>query len=248
MTCCCPLAHRGCRRGTPLPSAPQPRLQSDRERFRQAQGLAPQGSRANRRRSLARHRTYRRHLQPYRMRKLLRSRRVRCRLIGCRSRLPVGVERTRRGPTPPGSAAMGCEIIAETVDFLSRAKQAGEDENPSSSRTRRSRSDLDQPSGGDSLRIFHANPGRGRSEVLAKERPQLRHDLVHALRLVVPVIGRRPRHEEEVLLLGPRLADISWPSRNGPKAPGCRGGSSSRQSRARRAGRGAPRLRTARRG
>jgi hypothetical protein len=55
--------------------------------LRQAQGPAAQGGRTHRRRPLARHRTHRRHFQSRGMRKLLRSRRVRCRLIGFRSKL-----------------------------------------------------------------------------------------------------------------------------------------------------------------
>ena len=68
-----------------LPAALQPRLQPDRERLRQAQGPAPQGRRAHRRRPMDHHRPPRRPLHPRRMRQLLPRLRLRCNLIGLRS-------------------------------------------------------------------------------------------------------------------------------------------------------------------
>ena len=64
------------RRRDPLFAALLTRPQPDRDGLRQAQGAAPQGGRANRRRPLGRHRSHPRNLPTTGMQKLLRSRRV----------------------------------------------------------------------------------------------------------------------------------------------------------------------------
>ena len=71
---------------TALPPALQPRLQPHRKCLRKAQGASAQGGKAHRRRSLDRLSANSSSLQACRVPKLLRRRRIRCRLIGFRSR------------------------------------------------------------------------------------------------------------------------------------------------------------------